>query len=64
MARFPSLESSINTEIRGWTLADRLDERAQRDLLVAAAKVMQPYITGNRAVAFPAPAHIVSAVVA
>jgi len=64
VARFPSLESWINTEIRGWTLADRLDDRAQRDLLAAAAKVMQPYIAGDGMVAFPAPAHIVSSAAA
>lgn len=61
VARFPSLESWINTEIRGWTLADRVDERAQRELLSAAAKVMQPYVADDGAVAFPAPAHIVCA---
>lgn len=64
VARFPSLESWVHTEIRGWTLADRLDERAQVELVAAAAKVMQPFTASDGAVAFPAPAHIVSATVA
>jgi ubiquinone/menaquinone biosynthesis C-methylase UbiE len=37
-ARFPSIESWIHTEIRGWTLADALDD-AQVDLLVREAQV-------------------------
>ena len=62
-ARFPSLEAWISTEIRGWTLAEKLDARAQQQLLAAAAKVMQPYISGQGTVAFPAPAHFVRAAV-
>ena len=64
VAHFPSLESWINTEIRGWTLAEILDERGQRELLAAAAEVMQPHISGQGTVTFPAPAHIVFATVA
>lgn len=63
MARFPSLESWIHTEIRGWTLAETLDDEAQRRLLVAATEVMQPYVSASGAVAFPAPAHIVRAAI-
>jgi ubiquinone/menaquinone biosynthesis C-methylase UbiE len=63
VAHFPSLESWIHTEIRGWTLAETLDDEAQRRLLVAATEVMQPYVSASGAVAFPAPAHIVSAAV-
>jgi SAM-dependent methyltransferase len=59
--RFPSIESWIHTEIRGWTLADRLDdaqfERLQREARVA----LQPYVEGAGSVEFEIYAHIVTA---
>jgi hypothetical protein len=61
VARFPSVESWIYTDIRGWTLADVLDDTAYQRLLEAATEVMQPFVTAQGEVAFPAPAHIVQA---
>jgi len=61
-ARFPSIGSWIHTDIRGWTLADRLDD-GQLDLLLREAeKALRSFTTPDGAVAFAAPAHIVTAV--
>jgi SAM-dependent methyltransferase len=60
-ARFPSIESWVYTEIKGWTLADAIDN-AQFDLLLAEAKrELQPFVTGDGTVAFAMPARIVTA---
>ena len=60
-ARFPSIEAWIATEIKGWTLADVLDD-AQFDLLLREAdRVLRPFVTADGTVAFGAPAHIVTA---
>ncbi len=60
-ARYPSLDEMIHTEIRGWTLADMLDEAQYAQLLHAARNAMKPYIAPDGSIAFSAPAHIVSA---
>jgi ubiquinone/menaquinone biosynthesis C-methylase UbiE len=58
--RFPSLESWIYTEIKGWVLADLLDD-AQLELLRREAKQeLSPYGLADGRIAFNAPAHIVS----
>ena len=59
-ARFPSVEAWMYTDIRGWTLADVLDDDAYQCLLDAATEVMQPFVGAGGEVAFPAPAHIVA----
>jgi ubiquinone/menaquinone biosynthesis C-methylase UbiE len=61
MARFPSIDSWIYTDVKGWTLADMIDE-AQFTLLLAEAKgVLQPFVMDEGSVAFAIPAHIVTA---
>jgi SAM-dependent methyltransferase len=61
MARFPSLQSWIFTDIRGWTLADVLDDE-QVDLLRSRANtVLAEFVSADGAVTFSAPAHIVTA---
>ena len=60
--RFPSLESWMYTEIKGWTLADMLDD-AQYELLLKEAKsALSPFVTAEGSVAFSEKAHILSAV--
>ena len=60
--RFPSIESWMFTEGKGWILADRLDD-AQFDLLLREAKqVLRPFVTAEGKVVFNMPAHIVTAV--
>ncbi|MCL4294976.1 MAG: class I SAM-dependent methyltransferase [Anaerolineae bacterium] len=60
-ARFPSLESWVYTDIKGWTLADMLDETQFQLLLKEAKNDLQQFVTPDGMVAFGAPAHIVTA---
>ncbi len=60
-AQFPSIESWIFTDVKGWTLADMIDED-QYQLLLREAKVdLQQYVTDGTKVEFSHPAHIVIA---
>ena len=60
-ARFPSIQSWVFTDIKGWTLADSIDDEQYARLLTAAEKTLQPFATATGTVAFRAPAHIVTA---
>jgi ubiquinone/menaquinone biosynthesis C-methylase UbiE len=60
-ARFPSIQAWIYTDVRGWTLADLLDDAQFARLLAEAERVMQPFVTADGTVAFDTPAHILSA---
>ena len=61
-ARFPSLRAWIYTEIRGWVLADALDDAQFARLSEEAEHVLAPFVTADGRIAFDAPAHIVTAV--
>jgi ubiquinone/menaquinone biosynthesis C-methylase UbiE len=61
MARFPSIESWVHTDVKGWTLADLIDEAQYTLLLQAAETELRPYVNDNGTVAFSSPAHIVTA---
>jgi ubiquinone/menaquinone biosynthesis C-methylase UbiE len=61
MARFPSIAAWVHTEIRGWVLADRLDDTQFAALLAAAAQRLATFRMADGEVVFAAPAHIVSA---
>jgi len=61
-AHFPSIQSWAYTEIKGWVLADTLDDTQFDLLLKEAEQVLAPFTTVNGTVAFSAPAHIVSAI--
>ena len=60
-ARFPSIESWVRTEIKGWTLADLIDHAQYERLLDEAETALQPYTTADGTVTFAALAHIVTA---
>lgn len=60
-ARFPSIRSWVYTDIKGWTLADALDDAQFELLLEEAERVLRPFVTADGTVAFSAPAHIVTA---
>jgi ubiquinone/menaquinone biosynthesis C-methylase UbiE len=60
-ARFPSLEEWLYTEIKGWVLADKLDDAQYDQLRAAAPEYLAQFITPDEAIAFDSPAHIVSA---
>lgn len=61
-ARFPSLEAWMYTDIKGWTLANVLDEAQFERFLQAGQRELQGFVGEDGAVAFSAPAHIVSAI--
>ncbi|MBN2501714.1 MAG: class I SAM-dependent methyltransferase [Anaerolineales bacterium] len=59
MARFPSLDAWMYTDVKGWTLAGVLDD-AQFELLLEEAKTdLGRFVGENGKVTFPAPAHFV-----
>jgi ubiquinone/menaquinone biosynthesis C-methylase UbiE len=60
-ARFPSIADWVRTDIKGWTLADRIDEAQLAQLQRAAAKDLLPFVGSDGSVAFPHPAHIATA---
>jgi ubiquinone/menaquinone biosynthesis C-methylase UbiE len=60
-ARFDSIKDWVYTEIKGWVLADALDDAQFERLLKDAEKVLSSFVTAEGKVAFAAPAHIVSA---
>jgi hypothetical protein len=57
-ARFPSIESWVYTDIKGWTLADMIDDEQYAQLLEAAERELQPFVSASGAVEFTSPAHI------
>ncbi|HEX6033784.1 MAG TPA: methyltransferase domain-containing protein [Anaerolineales bacterium] len=60
-ARFSSIDSWVFTEIKGWTLSDRIDEEQYQELLEEAKKELAPFVLPDGKVEFRAPAHIVMA---
>jgi ubiquinone/menaquinone biosynthesis C-methylase UbiE len=60
-AHFPSINSWIYTEIKGWTFADMIDDAQYQRLLQEAKKELRQFVTPEGAVAFRLPAHIVTA---
>ncbi len=60
-ARFPSLESWIHTNVRGWAFSALVSDTQLQQLIEAAAREMPDLATTGGEVAFAAPAHIVVA---
>ncbi len=60
-AAFPSLEDWVHTDIRGWTLADRIDDDAYAAILDEARHCLGRYVDGSGRVSFPAPAIVAAA---
>jgi SAM-dependent methyltransferase len=63
VARFPSLRDWMYTEIRGWTLADRIDDAQFKLLLDEAQQELRQFVTPEGSVQFSSPAYIVTAAV-
>ncbi len=59
--RFPSLAAWLHTEIRGWTLADRIDDRQYERLQREGRRELARFCREDGIVRFPASAHIVTA---
>lgn len=60
-ARFSSIRAWVFTEIKGWTLSDRLDEAQYQHLLQEAEKELRSFVMSDGRVEFRAPAHIIIA---
>jgi hypothetical protein len=60
-ARFPSIQDWVHTDIRGWTLADRIDDQQFAILSREAETALRSYVSDGGQVVFESPAHIVSA---
>ncbi|KAB2861131.1 MAG: methyltransferase domain-containing protein [Anaerolineae bacterium] len=61
-AHFPSIQSWVYTDVKGWVLADMLNDRQFELLLREAEQALSPYVTPEGEVVFDAPAHIISGV--
>lgn len=59
-AQYPSIQSWMYTDVRGWTLANMIDEDQYALLLDEAQPVLQPFVNGDGSVSFDMPAHIVT----
>ena len=60
-ARFASIEAWVHTDVRGWTLADMIDDAQYAELLAAAHVDLAEFVGTDGRVAFPAPALIAAA---
>jgi ubiquinone/menaquinone biosynthesis C-methylase UbiE len=63
-ARFGSLDDWLHTEIRGWTLAEHIDDEQFARLQRAAATRFNRFVAGDGSVRFGAPALIATATAA
>jgi ubiquinone/menaquinone biosynthesis C-methylase UbiE len=59
-ARFPSIEAWVRTDVKGWTLADLIDDDQYALLLREAAVALRRYAKVDGIVIFDAPALIVT----
>jgi SAM-dependent methyltransferase len=60
-ARFPSIKAWMYTDVRGWTLAEMIDDAQFARLVDEAEKALEPFLAVDGTVAFEMPAHIVTA---
>ena len=58
IARFASIEAWVHTDVRGWTLADMIDDDQYAQLLAAARAELADFVADDGQVCFPAPALI------
>ena len=57
-AHFPSLEAWVQTDVKGWSLADMIDDGQYQTLLKAAREELGGFELSDGTVAFNSPAHI------
>jgi SAM-dependent methyltransferase len=57
-AHFPSLEGWVQTDVKGWTLGDMIDDDQYQTLLKAAREELCDFELSDGTVAFNSPAHI------
>jgi SAM-dependent methyltransferase len=58
--RFPSIESWVFTDVKGWTAADLIDEAGYRRLLAEAERELRAFVAPDGTATFAMPAHIVT----
>jgi len=58
MARFPSIQAWMYTDVKGWTLSEMIDDAQFATLLAEAETALKPFVAPDGSVAFAAPAHI------
>ncbi|WP_193368609.1 methyltransferase domain-containing protein [Pelagibius marinus] len=60
-ARFPSIADWVHTDVKGWTLADAIDDAQYAQLQQAAQEELKGFAAADGTVNFDSPAHIVTA---
>lgn len=60
-ARFPSIRSWMKTDVRGWTLSDRIDDAQFERLVTAAESELSRFVAKDGSVRFEHPALIATA---
>lgn len=60
-ARFRSIEDWVHTDVKGWTLADLINDAEYTTLLQTAERELQSFVIPDGTVRFAAPAHLVTA---
>lgn len=61
-ARFKSIDDWVHTDVKGWTLADLIDDTQFEELKKHAPAALKEFVQADASVAFPSPAHIITAV--
>ncbi len=59
-AKFPSIADWMFTDIKGWVLADAIDDEQYQTLLIEAETELQSFVLEDGRVEFDAPAHIIT----
>jgi len=60
LARYPSIEAWVHTDVTAWTISDLIDDAQYELLLKTAQKQLKPFEKSDGRVEFLAPAHIVT----
>jgi SAM-dependent methyltransferase len=60
-ARFSSLEAWVHTDVKGWTLADLIDDAGYQRLLEESKRELSSYVQPDGTVAFRSSAHLATA---
>jgi ubiquinone/menaquinone biosynthesis C-methylase UbiE len=60
-ACFPSIDAWVHTDVKGWTLADMIDDGQYQQLRQEAPRALARFVQPDGTVVFDAPAHILCA---
>jgi SAM-dependent methyltransferase len=63
VARFSSIADWVHTDVRGWTLADLVDDAGEAGLISRAERELARFVSPDGTVAFPAPAIVATVVI-